>query len=158
MWWVRVLRRVPTSLTASARGIKVPAVRSTACVAAHATGHRARGTLLVQFAVFGPLLALYPALNMGGQLARGNPPTGDLGAVLTAVSIVGLYLGVASALQQSRIGSVGPLVRTSVPPTVVSVGRFAGELLQATALFSERGRSTKNIDERTGMSRCVRYQ
>lgn len=87
------------------------------------------------FAVVFPLLALVPIIDFGRRLVAGSPPIGVLGAVLTTVVIAGAYMGAAAALQQNRIGSVGPLVRTSLSPAAVVVGRFASEMLQTGVLF-----------------------
>ncbi|WP_459190792.1 hypothetical protein [Halosimplex sp. J119] len=87
----------------------------------------------VMFGVGFPLIVSESALDYGAALASAPVPTGQTGAVLTTVAVGGLYLGGASALSQNRLGTVGPLVRTSIPPRAVAIGRFAAETLQGTA-------------------------
>ncbi len=90
---------------------------------------------------FIPFLFVFPALlfdqstSFGADLASGSPPVGPVGAFCVAAALTGLYIGVFSAISQNRIGSVGPLIRTSVPPSAVSAGRIASETIQGSILF-----------------------
>lgn len=88
------------------------------------------GFMTVLFGLVAPAMALTTALNYGNRLASDTVPVGDTGALLVGVAGAGIYLGSATAVQQSRLGSVGPLVRTSIPPTAVVVGRFTSETVQ----------------------------
>jgi ABC-2 type transport system permease protein len=89
----------------------------------------------LQFVVVIPVLVLDQAMGLGSDLATGSPPVGPVGAFCVAAALTGLYLGVFSAISQNRIGSVGPLIRTSVPPAAVSAGRMASETIQGSILF-----------------------
>ena len=89
----------------------------------------------LQFAVVIPVLVLDQAMGLGSDLASGSPPIGPVGAFCAAAVVSGVYLGAFSAISQTRIGSVGPLIRTSVPPSAVSAGRIASEAIQASILF-----------------------
>jgi hypothetical protein len=89
----------------------------------------------LQFVVVIPVLVLDRAMGLGSDLASGSPPVGPVGAFCVAAALSGLYLGVFSAISQNRIGSVGPLIRTSVPPPAVSAGRIASETIQGSILF-----------------------
>jgi hypothetical protein len=93
-------------------------------------------------AVFGlvfPLLAADETLSVGRQLAAGSPPLGTLGSVGATVFLTGTYLDGASAIGQTRLGTVGPLVRTSLPPRTVVAARVFAEVTQATALLVPTG-------------------
>jgi ABC-2 type transport system permease protein len=89
----------------------------------------------LQFVVVIPVLLLEQTTTLGSDLVSGSPPVGPVGAFCTAAVLAGAYMGVFSAISQNRIGSVGPLIRTSVPPSAVSTGRLASETLQASLLF-----------------------
>jgi hypothetical protein len=89
----------------------------------------------LQFVVVFPLFVLDSALELGARLAGGSPPVGAVGAYCVAAGVFGLYLGGMTAINQNRIGSVGPLIRTSVPPPAVSAGRLASETVQSSVLF-----------------------
>jgi hypothetical protein len=89
----------------------------------------------LQFVVVVPLILFEQATTLGSDLVSGSPPVGSVGAFCTAAVLAGAYMGVFSAISQNRIGSVGPLIRTSVPPSAVSAGRLASETLQASLLF-----------------------
>ncbi len=94
--------------------------------------------LVLMFGIAFPLMGLGTALSFGASLAE-SVPVGQVGAVLGMVAGGGAYLGAASALQQNRLGTVGPLVRTSVPPTAVVLGRLTSETAQAMALVVPPG-------------------
>lgn len=87
---------------------------------------------LLSFGLFFPLTFLSQTLAFATALASGSPPLARFGTVLASALTVGLYFGAATAINQTRVGKVGPLVRTSIPPEGVVVGRFASETLQAT--------------------------
>jgi hypothetical protein len=90
----------------------------------------------LQFVVVIPILLFDRATTFGGDLVTGSPPVGPIGAFCTAAMVSGVYLGVFSAISQNRIGSVGPLIRTSVPPAAVSTGRLVSETIQASILLT----------------------
>jgi hypothetical protein len=94
----------------------------------------ANAFMLFLFGVGLLLLLVAPALSYGGRLASGPIPAGQSGAVFTAVAAVGLYLGGAGGFNQDRTGSVGSLVRTSIPPRAVALGRLVSETAQASVL------------------------
>ncbi|MFB6150255.1 MAG: hypothetical protein ABEJ40_00470, partial [Haloarculaceae archaeon] len=89
--------------------------------------------VLLAFGVGLPLFVAGPTVDYGSTLASAGVPAGPTGAVFATVAGVGVYLGAASGFNQSRLGTVGPLVRTSIPPTAVALGRFASEVTLATA-------------------------
>ena len=89
----------------------------------------------LQFIVILPALFFQQAIAFGSDLGGGAVPVGTLGALCTTAIVSGAYLGTFSAISQNRIGSVGPLIRTSVPPSAVSAGRIASETVQASLLF-----------------------
>ncbi|MFB6227603.1 MAG: hypothetical protein ABEH88_03305 [Halobacteriales archaeon] len=105
----------------------------------HLTDSRRRlvgiGLGALQFVVVIPVFLFDQATTFGSDLASGSPPVGSVGAFCTAAVLAGAYMGVFSAISQNRIGSVGPLIRTSVPPSAVSAGRLASETIQASILF-----------------------
>lgn len=91
------------------------------------------------FGVGFPLVASGGTLAFGRALASGDPPVGTIGAALTGVAVVAAYFGSATAINQNRVGDVGPLLRTSVPPAAVSLGRFVTEVLQSVAFLLPAG-------------------
>ncbi|ACV46811.1 MULTISPECIES: hypothetical protein [Halomicrobium] len=88
---------------------------------------------LLSFGLFFPLTFLSQVLTFAEGLASGAPPLARFGTILVSVLTVGVYFGAATAINQTRVGAIGPLVRTSIPPEGVVIGRFASETLQATA-------------------------
>lgn len=84
------------------------------------------------FGIVATVVGLGPVVAFGRALAGSSPPVGRFGFVVGGLVGVGLYLGVASALNRSDIGRVGPLVRSSTTPRAVVVGRVGGELLHAS--------------------------
>lgn len=90
--------------------------------------------LTLVFGVLFPLIAWGSAASYGDRLAGGSPPIGRTGAVLAAVGVVAAYLGGSSGYGQESAGRIGPLVRTSLPPGVVALGRMAGELAQLSVV------------------------
>jgi hypothetical protein len=95
--------------------------------------------LALSFGVGIPLLAVGSALSYGGSLANGPIPAGESGAVVTGVAVVGLYLGGAGGFNQESAGSVGSLVRTSIPPRAVALGRLVSETAQAAVVVVPPG-------------------
>lgn len=93
------------------------------------------GVSLLMFGVAFPVSLFGPATGLGRALAAGAPPLGSLGMLTGTVAIAGLYLGGASALNQNRIGDIGALVRTSMPPRAVTLGRLWSELVQTAILI-----------------------
>lgn len=89
----------------------------------------------IMFGVAFPLQVYGPVTDFGGALTSGTPPIGRIGAVLAAVSLVAAYFGSATAINQNQVGDVGALLRTSVAPAAVSLGRFANEVLQSAAFL-----------------------
>ncbi|MBV0923888.1 hypothetical protein KTS45_06695 [Halomicroarcula limicola] len=67
--------------------------------------------------------------SFGRALAGGSPPVGQVGIAVLGVLAGGVYLGVASAMNQGSVGRVGPLVRTSTTPRAVVAGRVGGAFL-----------------------------
>jgi hypothetical protein len=94
------------------------------------------GLGVLQFALVLPAVFFEPVTAFGGDLAGATPPVGTVAALLFWAALSGAYLGAAAAIGQNRIGSVGPLVRTSVPPAAVSAGRIASETVQGTVVFA----------------------
>jgi len=90
---------------------------------------------LLQFVVAIPLFLFGPAAGLGESIVSGDPPLGTLGMLCSAVAVGGLYIGGASAINQNRVGSIGPLLRTAVPPRAVTLGRLGSELVQTAVLF-----------------------
>ena len=88
---------------------------------------------VLSFGLLFPLTFLGQVLSFGNALASGQPPLSRFGTVLASALTIGLYFGGATAINQSRVGAIGPLVRTSIPPGAVVIGRFASESLQAMA-------------------------
>lgn len=86
------------------------------------------------FGVVFPLSLWGSATGFGRQIASGSVPLGDVGAVLAATAAAGTYLGGASGFNQESAGTIGPLVRTAISPTAVSLGRLASESAQAASL------------------------
>jgi len=87
---------------------------------------------MLSFGLFFPLTFVSPVLDFAAGLVSGDPPLARFGTVLASAVTVGLYFGGATAINQTRVGKIGPLVRTSIPPEAVVVGRLASEVLQAT--------------------------
>lgn len=90
------------------------------------------------FAVLWPVILFDPITGFGARLASEGPRGATLGtvaAVVTAGVGTGVFLGVASAVNRNRVGSVGPLLRTSAPPRAVAFGRLFSELVQSVAFL-----------------------
>jgi len=92
--------------------------------------------VLFGFGVVLPLMGAGQALSFGRTLAGGTVPAGRAGAVFGGIASVGLYVGGAGGFNQSRIGSVGPLVRTSVPPRAAAVGRLVSDVATTLAVVA----------------------
>jgi|GEM_PF-768349 len=86
------------------------------------------------FGVFFPLVLWGVATGFGRALASGSPPLGTAGVAFGGIAVLGLYVGGASGFNQEAAGAVGPLVRTSISPTAMSLGRLGSESIQATAV------------------------
>lgn len=71
----------------------------------------------------------------GEQLANGTVPSGLSGAVVCSVFGLAGYVGFAGGFNQARVGAVGPLIRTSMTPTAVSLGRFFTRTLQSLGIL-----------------------
>jgi hypothetical protein len=80
--------------------------------------------VIVVIGFAGPLLGRETAASFGRQLASGTVPTGTGGALLAGWMVVGAFLGLASGTGHTDGGDAGALVRTSVPPRVVSFARM----------------------------------
>ena len=89
---------------------------------------------LVGFGVFFPLLLVPSAMAFGERLAGGSAPLGTAGVGLWAATGVVAYLGAANGFNQAQVGTTGPLVRTSIPPRAVSIGRFLARSAQSLAI------------------------
>jgi len=69
------------------------------------------------------------------RAASGAVPVGGVGGAFATLAFVGLTVGASTGFRQERAGRVGPLVRTSVSPTAVSLARLASELLRGLTVF-----------------------
>ncbi|CCQ33542.1 hypothetical protein HLRTI_000226 [Halorhabdus tiamatea SARL4B] len=100
---------------------------------------RGNGRQLVGFAVIGlmaigfPLVLWEQTTGFGRELAAGTSPVGTLAASYLGVAFAGGYVGSVGGFNQSRVGVVGPLIRTSIPPTAVSIGRFVTRTVEGLA-------------------------
>jgi len=94
------------------------------------------GAGVLQFVIVLPAVFFQPVLAFGRDLASATPPVGTVGALYFGAAVSGVYLGSMAAIGQNRIGSVGPLIRTAVPPAAVSAGRIASETVQGTVIFA----------------------
>ncbi len=122
---LRAIRRlVWTELRARVRGVRDDWRRLLAWVVIGAL-----------FLVGVPALAAADVTAFGGQLGGPATPLGTVGAVVLGTVVGGLYVGASTATVQARIGTVGPLVRTSMAPRAVVLGRFGIELLGASVLL-----------------------
>ncbi|MDG5778740.1 hypothetical protein VB773_04610 [Haloarculaceae archaeon H-GB2-1] len=119
---------VRTELRARARHILNEPVRAIAVVIA-----------VVMFGLVFPLFLTGEATGLGRALAAESAPIGTIGAVASSLFALGSYVGGATAIQQNRLGSVGPLVRTSISPRAVVAGRSLAEVVQAVAMFVPTG-------------------
>ncbi|WEL22850.1 hypothetical protein [Halorhabdus sp. BNX81] len=106
---------------------------------------RGNGRQLVGFAVIGlmvfgfPLVLWEQTAGFGRNVATGSPPIGTLAASYLGVAFAGGYVGFVGGFNQSRVGVVGPLVRTSISPTAVSIGRFLTRTIEGFAGFVPAG-------------------
>ena len=91
--------------------------------------------MVLAFGVLFPLTFIGSAIAFGEALATGSVPLGSAGVAFAVVLSVAGYVGAAGGFNQERVGQIGPLVRTSIPPLAVSLGRFANRSLQALAIF-----------------------
>ena len=105
----------------------------------HVTGETRQlvgvGFMVLAFGILFPLTFIGSAVAFGEALATGPVPLGAAGVAFVVVLSVASYVGAAGGLNQERVGQIGPLVRTSIPPLAVSLGRFANRSLQALAIF-----------------------
>ena len=77
----------------------------------------------------------FPAARaFGAQLAGGTVPVGTAGATFAGVVVAAAYIGGAGGFNQRRVGEVGPLVRTALPPAAVSLGRMAHRVAESLAV------------------------
>jgi len=88
---------------------------------------------MLLMAVGFPLLLWDGTTGFGRAAAGGVLPIGTLAASYLGVVSAGGYLGFVGGFNQTRVGVVGPLIRTSIPPVAVSVGRFATRTLEGLA-------------------------
>lgn len=77
-----------------------------------------------------------PATAYGRLFAGGQVPVGATGVALGILGFNSLYLGAAAGLGQENVGATGPLVRTSIPPRAVALGRLVTELATAAVLLA----------------------
>ena len=80
--------------------------------------------IVVVLALWIPRLLWEEIVRFGRQAAVGPVPVGTLAAGYLGVAFIGSYIGSVGGFNQSRVGVVGPLVRTSISPTSISLGRF----------------------------------
>lgn len=91
--------------------------------------------MALAFAVFVPMTFIGAAMGFGHALVTGSVPLGSGGVVFAATLAISAYLGAAGGFNQPRVGRVGPLIQTSIPPLAVSLGRFWNRALQTLWLF-----------------------
>lgn len=84
---------------------------------------------------FFPVMFLDSATALGSAITSGAFPRGVLGQLCVAAALIGVYMGGASVINQNRIGSVGPLIRTGAPPRAVTMGRIGSELTQLVPML-----------------------
>ncbi|WP_244605395.1 hypothetical protein [Halorhabdus rudnickae] len=90
------------------------------------------GTLAVMSLVF-PMMFWGSIAEFGREAAGGTVPVGTLAAGYIGVGFSGLYLGFVGGFNQSRVGVVGPLIRTSMAPRAVAIGQFATRTVEGLA-------------------------
>ncbi|MEF8826593.1 MAG: hypothetical protein V5A27_09685 [Halapricum sp.] len=90
--------------------------------------------MLAAFGVFFPLTFAPGAIAFGEQLAGGSVPIGSAGYAFWALAGLAGYVGAAGGFNQTRVGTVGPLIRTSIPPIAVSLGRFGTRTAQSLGI------------------------
>lgn len=90
-------------------------------------------------AVVFPFLAWNQATEFGREAATGAMPVGTLAASYLGVAFAAGYLGSVGGFNQARVGVVGPLIRTSIPPIAVSVGRFLSRTLEGLVWIGPAG-------------------
>ncbi|WP_136688853.1 hypothetical protein [Halorhabdus amylolytica] len=88
---------------------------------------------MLLMAVGFPLLLWGEATGFGRAAASGALPIGTLAASYLGVVFAGGYVGFVGGFNQSRVGVVGPLIRTSIPPAAVSLGRFVTRTMEGLA-------------------------
>jgi len=94
---------------------------------------------VVGFAVIGLMVIGFPlslweqTTGFGRDVAAGTLPIGTVAASYLGVAFAGGYVGFVGGFNQSRVGVVGPLIRTSIPPTAVSIGRFVTRTVEGFA-------------------------
>lgn len=86
--------------------------------------------MLLVFGVVFPATFLGSAIDFGSALTRGPLPLGTAGFAFWLVVLIAGYVGSAAGFNQDRVGTVGSLVRTSVSPTAVSLGRLLDRSLE----------------------------
>lgn len=92
------------------------------------------GFVFIGLMVIGfPLLLWEQTTGFGQAVATGTPPIGTLAASYLGVAFAGSYVGFVGGFNQSRVGMVAPLIRTSIPPTAVSIGRFVTRTVEGLA-------------------------
>lgn len=127
------------SRRADLRGAWVVARAELRALARRLTASRRRaagvGFAGLQFAVLFPLFVYGQATSLGREIAAGTPPLGTLGMLCSLTAVAGLYMGGATIINQNRIGDIGALVRTSMPPRAVAMGRMTSELVQTLLLL-----------------------
>ncbi len=128
-----------SEIRADLRGAWVVARTELRALARRLTASRRRaagvGFGVLQFAVLFPLFVYGQATSLGREIAAGTPPLGMLGMLCSLTAVAGLYMGGATVINQNRIGDIGALVRTSMPPRAVALGRMTSELVQTAVLL-----------------------
>ena len=128
-----------SEIRADLRGAWVVARTELRALARRLTASRRRaagvGFGVLQFVVLFPLFVYGQATSLGREMAAGTPPLGMLGMLCSLTAVAGLYMGGATVINQNRIGDIGALVRTSMPPRAVALGRMASELVQTAVLL-----------------------
>jgi len=90
---------------------------------------------LLLFGVLFPWFFRENVVSFGERAATGAVPLGPLGAAFATLAVVGVTVGASTGFGQETTGTVGPLVRTSVAPTAVSLARLASEVARGLTIF-----------------------
>lgn len=90
------------------------------------------GLFLLQMQYF----LLGPTIDVGAALVGGDPPVGQVAGILATVVAVAAYSGAQQVAKGSDDGVLGPLLRSSVPPRAVALGRSLADFLKLLALLT----------------------
>lgn len=85
---------------------------------------------MLGFSLFLAVSFVPSAITFGDEFGK-TVPFGTAGVALWAVTMVVAYFGAANGFNQSQVGTVEPLARTSLPPRAVSLGRIIAQTVQS---------------------------